>query len=75
MKIADEIEIDSNEYMCTQILFLDELTIYRVHSILGNKELFITEKYNNFQEIKDKNILKRIHELTEIKNTDMIIKL
>ena len=63
MKVSDKMKIEDKEYMCTQILFLEKLVVYRVHEIYGNSEMFIQENDNNFQKITDKKILKEIYEL------------
>ena len=73
MKVSDKMKIEDKEYMCTQILFLEKLVVYRVHEIYGNSEMFIQENDNNFQKITDKKILKEIYELIKVKNTDVII--
>lgn len=73
MKILDKIKIKDTDYMCTQILFLKHITVYRIHEIFGDGKMFITEKDGNFQEITDENILKEIYKMIEVKDTDMII--
>jgi len=72
MEIADKIEIKNKDYMCTQIIFLKRLKVYRVHSILGEEEMFMMEKDSSYCEITDKKILKEIDELLRVKNTDII---
>lgn len=73
LKITDKIKIKNIEYMCFQILFLDNLVVYRLHEILGKNELFIREKDNSYEEINDKNTLNEIYNLISVKNTDVII--
>lgn len=73
MKVSDKMKIENKEYMCTQILFLEKLVVYRIHEIYGNSEMFIQEKDNNFQKITDNEILNEIYELIKVKNTDVII--
>lgn len=73
MKIADKIKIKDNEYICTQIILLKDMRIYRVHSLLDSEKLFIMKKDNNYQVITNEKILKEIYELLEIKNTDVVV--
>lgn len=73
MNLTDKIKIKDIEYMCTQILFLENIPIYRIHEIFGDTQLFVMEKDNNVQQIKDKKILKEIQELIKVKNTDIIV--
>ncbi len=73
MKITDKIRIKDKEYMCTQIVLLKEITVYRVHNILGSEELFIIEEDNDYKVITEEKVLKEIEELLEVKNTDIII--
>lgn len=72
MKISDKIGIKDEKYMCTQIILLKNLTVYRIHKILGNEEKFMIEKNNTYEQIIDEKILKEIYELLKVKNTDII---
>lgn len=73
MKILDKIEIENQKYICTQIIFLKELTVYRVHEQGGNQAKFVMKKDNNYEEVTQKNILEELYQLLKVKNTDIII--
>lgn len=73
LKVADKIMIENKEFMCTQILLLEQVVVYRMHEVLGDKSLFMLEKDNGFEEVQDKRILEEIYHLLHIKNTDVII--
>lgn len=73
MRILDKVKVKNEEYVCTQVLFLEKLTVYRVHKILDDTEIFVEEKDNNFKKITDKDVLEEIYELTKVKDTDIII--
>ena len=73
LKVADKIKIENKEFMCTQILLLEHVVVYRMHEVLGDKSLFMLKKDNVFEEVQDKRILEEIYHLIHIKNTDVII--
>lgn len=74
MKITDKVKLNNKEYMCTQIIYVDNLIVYRIHEIFGNEELFIEKIDNKLQKITDKTILEEIYKLLQIKNTDIIVE-
>ena len=73
MKILDKIEIENQKYICTQIIFLKELTVYRVHEENSNESKFVIKKELDYEEITQKSILEELYELLKVKNTDVII--
>lgn len=73
MKILDKIEIKNKKYICTQIIFLKELTVYKVHEESGNEAMFVMKKEDDYEEVTQKNILEELYQLLKVKNTDIII--
>lgn len=74
MQVTDEIIVDEKKFMCTQIFYLKDLKVFRVHEMIGDKEMFMMEENDNYQEIVDKKILKEIYEFLKIDNTDVVRK-
>lgn len=71
LKVADKIKIENKEFMCTQILLLENVVVYRMHEVLGDKSLFMLEKNDGYEEVQDKRILEEIYHLLHIKDTDV----
>lgn len=71
MKILDKIKIYDKEYTCTQILYIDDRKIYKLHNLETNEIKFM--EGNTSKIITDKSILDKINKLIHPK-TDIICK-
>lgn len=74
MKIADKIKIMDKEYMCIQVIFLENIEVYRMHEVIGNNEIFVMKKDKEYKEVSDKKVLQEIKNLLKVKEIDLIIK-
>lgn len=74
MKIADKIQIENKEYMCTQILLVEKTKIGRVREIMGDSQMFVIEENGSWQKIEDNKLLKKVGELLKVKERDFIIE-
>lgn len=74
MKIADKIKINDKKYMCIQVIFLENIEVYRIHEVIGNNEIFVMKADKEYKEVSDKKVLQEIKELLEVNGTDVVIK-
>lgn len=71
MKILDKIKSFDKEYVCTQILYIDNRKIYKMYNLETNESKFMEEK--TYEAITDEIILNKINKLTRPK-IDIIVK-
>lgn len=74
MKILDKIDIENKEYICIQMLYIENRMVYKAYSEQEDKKVWIEQNSSKYKIITDRKILDKIENMT-IPKTDIIIRM